>query len=91
MLCRIAAKRAESAEFRATYDEARRLTDLARSQARLREEKGLTQRELAEQLNTSQQAISRLEHPDYQGHTLRTVARYAHALGARLEFRLVKE
>ncbi len=81
-------ERAASAEFNEVYDNARRATELARILAKLRRRRGLSQREVAERLGTSQQAISRIEHPDYRGHTLRMLARYAETLGARLEFRV---
>lgn len=50
----------------------------ARSQA------GLTQRELAERVGTTQSVISRLEDGDYQGHSLTMLNRIAAALNQRL-------
>ncbi len=40
-------------------------------------------------LGTRQQVISRLEDPDYEGHSVRMLRRYAEALGARFEVRIV--
>jgi len=48
---------------------------------------GLTQRELADLVGTSQSAISRLEDADYEGHSIPTLERIAMALGQRLEVR----
>ena len=56
--------------------------------AALRKKAGLSQKELARRLNTSQQQISRLESPDYEGHSLGMLRRIARALDAqvRVEF-----
>ncbi len=50
----------------------------------LREEAGLTQKELAELVDTTQSAISRLEDSDYDGHSLSMLNRIAIALNKRL-------
>ena len=52
--------------------------------AALRQQAGLSQKELARRLKTSQQQISRLESPGYAGHSLATLRRVAEALSARL-------
>ena len=52
-----------------------------------REEKRLSQRELAKKVGTSQQAIARIESPTYKGRSLRTLERIARALGKRVEIR----
>ena len=88
---RIERKRRASPEFRQAYDTARRRTEIARVLAELRQRRGLTQKELARRLKTSQQAISRLEHLDYTGHTLHMLERYVRVLGGRLEFRIVED
>ena len=56
--------------------------DVALQIAALREKAGLTQRDLARKLKTSQQQISRLESPSYEGHSLSMLRRVAGALGA---------
>jgi transcriptional regulator with XRE-family HTH domain len=48
---------------------------------------GLTQRQLAHRLGTTQSVISRLESADYEGHSLNMVQRIAEALGQKLEVR----
>jgi len=53
--------------------------------AALREKAGLSQKELAKQLHTSQQQISRLESPAYEGHSLSMLRRVAHALNAEVK------
>jgi transcriptional regulator with XRE-family HTH domain len=52
--------------------------------AALRERIGLSQADLARKLKTSQQQISRLESPSYEGHSLSMLRRVARALGANL-------
>ena len=54
-----------------------------------RQEAGLSQQELAELVGTSQQAISRLEDADYDGHSLSMLQRIGAALNKRVEIRLV--
>ncbi|MBI2997308.1 MAG: helix-turn-helix transcriptional regulator, partial [Deltaproteobacteria bacterium] len=45
---------------------------------------GLSQKDLAKLLKTSQQQISRLESPGYEGHSLSMLRRVAEALHARV-------
>lgn len=54
--------------------------DVALQIAALRQEAGLSQKELAKLLKTSQQQVSRLESPDYEGHSLSMLRRVAEAL-----------
>jgi ribosome-binding protein aMBF1 (putative translation factor) len=79
-------ERRKSPDFREAFDEARQATEIARELARIRRAEGVSQAEIARRLKTSQQAISRMEHPDYEGHTLRTLVRYAESLGRELRF-----
>ena len=55
--------------------------DVALRIAALREKAGLSQKDLACKLRTSQQQISRLESPSYEGHSLSMLRRVAEALG----------
>ena len=57
----------------------------------LRTSRGLTQRELAERVGTTQSVIARIEDADYEGHSLRMLRRVAEALDAHLSVRLVPE
>jgi ribosome-binding protein aMBF1 (putative translation factor) len=56
--------------------------DVAFQIAALRQQAGLSQKELARKLKTSQQQVSRLESPSYEGHSLSMLRRVAEALGA---------
>jgi transcriptional regulator with XRE-family HTH domain len=58
--------------------------DIALQIAALREQAGLSQKELAKMLKTSQQQISRLESPGYEGHSLSMVRRVAKVLHANV-------
>lgn len=55
----------------------------------LRREAGLSQKELAERVGTTQSVISRLEDAGYTGHSLDMLSRIAKALGKRIELRCV--
>ena len=58
--------------------------DVALQLAALRKKAGLSQKELARQLSTTQQQISRLESPGYEGHSLSMLRRVARALRAEV-------
>ena len=49
------------------------------------------QKELAQLLGTSQQQISRLESPQYEGHSLSMLRRVAEVLGARMHIEFQSE
>ena len=68
--------------FAARFKRAGEAWDVALQISALREKAGLSQRELARQLGTSQQHVSRLESPGYEGHSLASLRRVAEALGA---------
>ena len=70
--------------FAERFERAGEAWDLALQIAALREKAGLTQRDLARKLRTSQQQISRLESPSYEGHSLSSLRRVAKALNARV-------
>jgi transcriptional regulator with XRE-family HTH domain len=56
--------------------------DVAIQLASLRRKAGLSQKELAKRVGTSQQQISRLESPSYEGHSLNMLRRVADVLAA---------
>lgn len=58
--------------------------DVALQIAALREKAGLSQKDLARKLKTSQQQISRIESPSYEGHSLSMLRRVARELKARV-------
>jgi DNA-binding XRE family transcriptional regulator len=74
--------------FAKRFKQAGEAWDVALQLAALRQRAGLTQKELARRLKTSQQQISRLESPAYAGHSLATLRRVADALRARVHVRL---
>ncbi len=71
-------------EFADRFERAGEAWDVALQIAALRQEAGLSQKELAKLLKTSQQQISRLESPGYEGHSLSMLRRVAEALHARV-------
>lgn len=77
--------------FAGRFKHAGEAWDVAVQLAALREKAGLSQRELARKLKTSQQQISRLESPGYEGHSLSTLRRVAKALHARVRVVLEPE
>ncbi len=70
--------------FAARFKRAGEAWDVALQIAALRRQAGLSQKELARLLKTSQQQISRLESPGYEGHSLSMLRRVADVLHARL-------
>ena len=76
-------------EFKAYYQEERKALNLAMKIVKLREEKGLTQQQLAKLMGTSQQAISRIESGEYMGFTLKTLEKIAEATGTRVKVEFV--
>ena len=56
--------------------------DVALQLGSLRKKSGMSQKELAKRLRTSQQQISRLESPSYEGHSLSMLRRIADVFGA---------
>jgi len=77
-------KQLQDPEFSARYAAAGEAWDVALQIAKLRRKSGLSQKELAKLLHTSQQQISRLESSTYEGHSLSMLRRVAHALHARV-------
>ena len=71
-------------DFAARFKAAGEAWDVSLQIVRLRERAGLSQKELAERLATSQQQVSRLESPAYEGHSLSMLRRIAAALKARV-------
>ncbi|MCI0529690.1 MAG: helix-turn-helix transcriptional regulator [Nitrospira sp.] len=76
-------------EFRKHFEEERQALALALKIARLREKKGLSQKELAKLMGTTQQAISRIESGEYEGFSLKTLEKVAEATGTRLKIEFV--
>ena len=74
--------------FAERFEKAGEAWDVALQIAALREKAGLSQRDLARKLKTSQQNISRLESPSYEGHSLTMLRRVAEVLGVTVRVTL---
>jgi len=75
-------------DFAARFKKAGEAWDIALQLAALRKQAGLSQKELARRVGTSQQQISRLESPGYEGHSLSMLRRVAHVLGATVQVKI---
>jgi transcriptional regulator with XRE-family HTH domain len=70
--------------FAARFEQAGEAWDVALQVAALRQQAGLSQKDRARRLKTSQQHISRIESPGYEGHSLANLRRVAQVLNARV-------
>ena len=70
--------------FAERFERAGEAWDVALHLAALRKRAGLSQKELARKLKTTQQQISRLESPGYEGHSLSMLRRVARVLNAQV-------
>src|SRR5216684_1395202 len=84
-------KQMKDPAFAARFEQAGEAWDVALQLAALRQQAGLSQKELARRLKTSQQHISRLESPGYEGHSLANLRRVARALKARVRVVFVRQ
>ena len=78
-------------DFAARFKKAGEAWDVAVQLVALRKESGLSQKELARRVGTSQQQISRLESPSYEGHSLSMLRRVAEVLGATLHVEIQRK
>jgi DNA-binding XRE family transcriptional regulator len=69
-------------DFAKRFEKAGEAWEVAFKLASLRKASGLSQKQLARRVGTSQQQISRLESPSYEGHSLSMLRRVAEVLGA---------
>ena len=76
-------------EFKKRFEQAGEAWEAAIQLAALRKARGLSQKQLADKIGTSQQQISRLESPSYQGHSLSMLRRVVEALGGSLKVEIV--
>jgi transcriptional regulator with XRE-family HTH domain len=79
----------DSHERRVSLETERVNADVAQAIYDLRKEAGLTQKELADLVGTTQSVISRLEDADYEGHSLSMLSRIAGHLNRRLVIKMV--
>ncbi len=75
----------EDAQRKASLERERVNAEVARTIYELREQAGLSQKELAERVDTTQSVISRLEDSDYDGHSLTMLNRIAKALNQQVQ------
>jgi len=75
-------------DFAMRFKKAGEAWDVALQLAALRKESGLSQKELADLVGTSQQQISRLESPSYEGHSLSMLRRVSEVLGATIHIKI---
>ncbi|SPD73995.1 putative Transcriptional regulator (Modular protein) [uncultured Desulfobacterium sp.] len=78
-------------DFAERFKSAGNAWDIALQIAALRKDAGLSQKELARRLGTSQQQISRLESPSYEGHSLSMLRRVAEVLGATVQVKIQRK
>lgn len=77
-------------EIKKEYDELESLYEIKVQLIELRNQLGISQKELAELVGTKQSAISRLESGSYNP-SIEFLGRVAHALGGRLEISIVRD
>jgi len=75
-------------DFAEKFRKAGQAWDIAIQLTSLRRKAGLSQKELAKRVGTSQQQISRLESPSYEGHSLSMLRRVAEVLGATIRVQI---
>jgi len=75
--------------FREAYEGLAEEYALAREMLAARSKSGLTQEAVAELMGTTKSAVSRLEAGGKHAPSLTTLKKYAHAVGCRLEIKLV--
>ena len=80
------------ADVKAEYDQLNEEFAILDEFLKARAAAGITQAEVAERIGTTQSAIARLESGSGKhSPSLATLRKYAHALGCRLELKLVNE
>ena len=86
------ARALDRADVKAEYDRLDEEFTLLDEFLKARAAAGITQAEIAERIGTTQSAVARLESGSGKhSPSLATLQKYAHALGCRLELRLVNE
>ncbi len=78
----------DDAERKASLQAERVNAEVARMIYELRKEADMTQKELADLIDTTQSVVSRLEDADYDGHSLSMLNRIARALNRRLSVQI---
>lgn len=78
----------KSPRLQELYEEEKIKFEAALAIRHARERAGWTQAQLAKKIGTTQSVISRLEDADYDGHTVKILARIARALNRRVVIRM---
>ncbi|MBU1208082.1 MAG: helix-turn-helix domain-containing protein [Proteobacteria bacterium] len=78
-------------DFAERFKRAGEAWDVAIQLASLRRDSGMSQKELARRVGTSQQQISRLESTAYEGHSLSMLRRVADVLGAKVRVEIERQ
>ena len=78
----------DSADRKNSLKEERVNAEVAQKIYDLRKEAGLSQKELAKKIETTQSVISRLEDSDYQGHSLQMLSRIAKVLNRHVSIQM---
>lgn len=83
-------KRLKNPNFQAAWNEQTGdlYLDIALEIISARRRKRLSQKELAQKMGTSQQAIARLESPNYKGYSIKSLERIANVLEEKLDVAL---
>ena len=89
LLCEIRNELRTNRSLGALYEREVTRLQLANEIAKVREERKLSQAQLAKRIGTHQSAIARVERSTYRGHSVATLAKIAAAAGKRLEVRFV--
>ena len=84
-------KQLKNADFAERFKNAGQAWDIALQLVYLRKDAGLFQEELARLAGTSQQQISRMESPSYEGHSLSILRRITDVLGATLSVEIKRK
>ena len=82
-------KQLRDPEFEERCKKAGEAWDVAIQLTAMRKAYGLSQQELAKRVGTSQQQISRLESPSYEGHSLSMLRKVAKVLGASVQVKIL--
>ena len=76
-------------EVREMYEQAKVNVHISQLIYNVRTEAGLSQKQLADMIGTTQSVISRLEDADYEGHSLSILNRIAQALNREVKIDLI--
>lgn len=81
----------DDADRKSSLEAERVNAEVAQMIYELRQEAGLSQKELADLIGTTQSVISRLEDADYEGHSLSMLSRIAKALNKHLNVKIASK